>query len=164
MALPFTEVDVVTQPLYDEPFVVLLPTNHMLANQSIISGTDLEQENVLLLGEGHCFREQILDAFPAIKTNTVAHSKSIQTATEGSSLETLRHMVASGMGLTILPASAAASHYKPDTLVTRPLLQASNAKRTVGLAWRASFPRHKAVDVLRLAIQKGQYKTNGSSN
>jgi len=74
---------------------------------------------------------------------------------EGSSLETMRHMVASGMGVTILPQSAAISPYAPDTLVIKPLAD-KHAKREVALAWRASFPRHKAIDVLRKAILTSQ--------
>jgi LysR family hydrogen peroxide-inducible transcriptional activator len=160
VALPFTEADVVTQALYEESFVVLLPANHPLSTKKTISPSDLSDENVLLLGEGHCFRDQILQAVPNIKTSAAEESGNIRTATAGSSLETMRHMVASGIGITILPESAATSNYAPDTLVTRPLADVQ-AKRTVGLAWRASFPRHKAVDVLRTAIQKGQRKANG---
>jgi len=155
VALPFTEADVVTQALYEEPFVVLLPAAHPLANKTSLCADDLTEENVLLLGEGHCFRDQILQALPSIKTHAADDSGNIRTATAGSSLETMRHMVASGIGITILPKSAAMSNYAPDTLVIRPLTEVS-AKRTVGLAWRASFPRHKAVDVLRTAIQQGQ--------
>ena len=154
VALPFTEADVVTQALYDEKFVVLLPSTHPLASHATIKPDDLVDENVLLLGEGHCFRDQILEAVPNIVTNAATDSGSIRTAAEGSSLETMRHMVASGIGITILPESAAVSNYAPDTLVTRPL-EDTHAVRTVGLAWRASFPRHKAVDVLRSAIQQG---------
>lgn len=160
VALPFTEADVVTQALYDESFVVLLPSSHPLAAKTTLAPDDLTDENVLLLGEGHCFRDQILQALPNIKTNISDDSGNIRTAPAGSSLETMRHMVASGIGITILPESAAGSHYAPDTLVTRPLSDV-NAKRTVGLAWRASFPRHKAVDVLRKAVIKGQSLTNG---
>lgn len=160
VALPFTEADVVTQELYSEPFVALLPAQHPLAQQSTIAATDLSDENVLLLGEGHCFRDQILEACPNIKTPNAGSNDKIRTATEGSSLETMRHMVASGMGITILPESAANSNYAPDTLVTRPLADI-NAQRSVGLAWRASFPRHKAIDILREAILQGRRKANG---
>jgi LysR family hydrogen peroxide-inducible transcriptional activator len=159
VALPFTEADVVTQALYEESFVVLLHAQHPLAQQEAISPADLTTENVLLLGEGHCFRDQILQAIPNINTNAADDSGNIRTATAGSSLETMRHMVASGIGITILPESAAGSNYAPDTLVTRPLTDI-NAKRTVGLAWRASFPRHKAIDILKTAIQKGQRQAN----
>lgn len=159
VALPFTEADVVTQALYEESFVVLLPAHHPLAQKDTIAPSDLTDENVLLLGEGHCFRDQILQAVPNINTSAADDSGNIRTATAGSSLETMRHMVASGIGITILPESAAASNYAPDTLVTRPLTEI-HAKRTVGLAWRASFPRHKAIDILKTAIQQGQHKAH----
>ena len=159
VALPFTEADVVTQALYEESFVVLLPAQHPLAQKEVIAPSDLTEENVLLLGEGHCFRDQILQAVPNINTSAADDSGNIRTATAGSSLETMRHMVASGIGITILPESAAGSNYAPDTLVTRPLTEV-HAKRTVGLAWRASFPRHKAIDILKTAIQQGQRKAH----
>ena len=158
IALPFTEADVVTQSLYDEPFVVLLPKGHPLAEKEAVHTHELEQHNILLLGEGHCFRDQIFEACPSLRPSAESdHSNAkIHTAAEGSSLETLRHMVASGLGITILPASAAiSSFYNSDQLVTRPF--AENApSRTVALAWRASFPRHKAIDVLRQAINQCQ--------
>ena len=159
VALHFTEADVVTQALYEEPFVALLPAYHPLAKTDTLSADDFANENVLLLGEGHCFRDQILQAIPSIKTHAADDSGNIRTATAGSSLETMRHMVASGIGITVLPKSAAESNYAPDTLVIRPIAEV-NAKRTVGLAWRASFPRHKAVDVLRAAILQGQKASN----
>jgi LysR family hydrogen peroxide-inducible transcriptional activator len=156
IALPFTEADVVTQKLYEEPFVVSLPSKHPLANKESIVSTDLSDENVMLLGPGHCFRDQILEACPNIQsTSADDDSGNIRTATEGSSLETLRHMVASGIGITILPESAATSRYDSDSLVTRPLAD-TEATRTVALAWRASFPRHKAIDILRQAIINSQ--------
>lgn len=151
VALPFTEADVVTQKLFDEPFVVLLPSAHLLARKKTISSADLASENVLLLGPGHCFRDQILEAYPTLDEVPDKGENLIRTATEGSSLETMRHMVASGIGITILPQSAAMSRYADDTLTTRPLAD-DHAQRTVALAWRVSFPRHKAIDVLRKAI------------
>ncbi|MFT7403432.1 LysR substrate-binding domain-containing protein [Zhongshania sp.] len=65
VALPFNEIDVVTQPLYEEPFVVLLPSDHPLAKKSALHHDDLINENVLLLGEGHCFRDQVMAGFAA---------------------------------------------------------------------------------------------------
>ncbi|MGH1439915.1 MAG: hydrogen peroxide-inducible genes activator [Cellvibrionaceae bacterium] len=155
VALPFTEADVVTQKLYEEPFVVSLPANHPLAANESIKAEQLADENVLLLGPGHCFRDQILEACPNIQSASADNATAIRTATEGSSLETLRHMVASGIGITILPESAATSRYENDALVTRPLAD-TQATRDVALAWRASFPRHKAIDVLRDAILKSR--------
>ncbi len=164
IALPFVEADVVTQPLYDEPFVVLMPQNHPLSQKAEITAEDLYEHPVLLLGPGHCFRDQVLEAFPGLKEDKAGSSGangtgSFHTAADGSTLETLRHMVASGLGITILPQSAAgASDYRPGVLCTRPFA-GPEPTRTVALAWRASFPRPKAIDRLRQAIlqchQKG---------
>lgn len=159
VALPFTEPDVVTQPLYDEPFVVLMPCDHPLAANDTINPEDLEGHEVLLLGEGHCFRDQVLEACPNLQPSLEKRSKS-RASTQGSSLDTLRHMVASGLGITILPMSAAvASHYHEGVLVTRPFADPV-PQRTVALAWRASFPRHKAIDQLRQAINQCQITPN----
>ncbi|GAA6167119.1 hydrogen peroxide-inducible genes activator [Sessilibacter corallicola] len=158
VALPFTEADVVTQPLYDEPFVVLTHKSHPLAEKEAIETEDLDGHNILLLGEGHCFRDQVFEACPNIRPSAENdnNASKIRTAAEGSSLETLRHMVASGLGITILPASAATSpFYNSGQLTVRPFAGIAPS-RTVALAWRASFPRHKAVDVLRQAINQCQ--------
>lgn len=88
----------------------------------------------------------------------------VRTAREGSSLETLKYMVASGLGITILPRSAAtANHYAADSLVVKPFAGPA-PKRTVALAWRASFPRHKAVDVLRDAVLAARAGLASQSN
>ena len=153
VALPFSEPDVVTQALYEEPLVVLLPSSHPLAKKEKIKSQELETENVMLLGEGHCLRDQILEVLPFLKGSN-ENSSSVQTATEGSSLETLRHMVASGLGISILPLSATINtHYSEGVLTTRPI-SGVNATRSVALAWRVSFPRHKAIDALRHSIQQ----------
>mgnify|MGYP001027206186 FL=1 len=154
VALPFHEPDVVTQPLYSEPFVVLMPENHPLAKKKQIAPKDLEKENVLLLGEGHCFGDQVREALPNLNKHQDDSQGQIRTHSEGSSLETLRHMVASGLGITILPLSAAiGTGYKEGLLITRPFANPVPC-RTTALAWRASFPRHKAIDALRDAIKQ----------
>ena len=105
IALPFDEPGFVTQALYDEPFSVTLPTSHPWCQRNTISSAELEKESLLLLGQGHCFRDQILQACPALNRSNAAPG-SIQKTLEGSSLETIRHMVASGAGITVLPCSA----------------------------------------------------------
>jgi LysR family hydrogen peroxide-inducible transcriptional activator len=154
IALPFNEPDVVTQALYDETFVVLLPEGHPLCECDNITPKQLDNEHVLLLGEGHCFRDQVLDACPNLKKNFSHAGDQLQSVVEGSSLETLKHMVASGLGITILPQSAAElSPYGNGLLCTRPLISSAST-RTVALAWRANFPRHQAIDVLSTAIKQ----------
>lgn len=156
IALPFEEPEVVTMPLYDEPFVVLLPAGHPLTDKTEIEPEDMVSEQLLLLGPGHCFRDQVLESCPPLVDALASRSTESGPAlvTEGSSLETIRHMVASGLGITVLPLSAAtAMQYREDLLVTRPFAQPV-PYRTVALAWRVTFPRPKAIDVLSLAANQ----------
>lgn len=148
IALPFTEPDVLTKALYDEPFEVLLPHEHPWISKKQINPDLLPDSDLLLLGDGHCFRDQVLDMCPALARKQNSQLKSIA---EGSSLETLRHMVASGLGITVLPKSATGTqHYADNLLQTRPFKRPA-PKRTVAIAWRASFPRPKAVDLITQA-------------
>jgi LysR family transcriptional regulator, hydrogen peroxide-inducible genes activator len=154
IALPFTEPDVVTQSLYEEPFVVVMPGDHPLAKEKVIPARALEKETVLLLGEGHCFRDQVLAACPGLRKSISHGDAQLQSVVEGSSLETLKHMVASRLGITVLPLSAAQIiPYGKDTLAIRPFTDPV-PRRTVALAWRASFPRHQAIDVVGQAIRQ----------
>lgn len=153
VALPFEEAEVVTLPLYDEPFVVLLPADHPLTACEEITSQQLAQEQLLLLGPGHCFRDQVLESFPPLVETVTRRSDDHwpSLVTEGSSLETIRHMVASGLGVTVLPLSAATGmRYHEGVLAVRPFA-APVPFRTVALAWRVTFPRPKAIDVLSLA-------------
>jgi LysR family hydrogen peroxide-inducible transcriptional activator len=152
ISLPYNETGIVTQELYDESFSVLMPITHPLASSDSISTQQLEQENVLLLGEGHCFREQVKMICPGcVKIGN--GEGSMQKKLEGGSLETIRYMVASGIGISILPDSAIGGDYlRWDLLTTRPLAQES-PKRRIAMAWRKSFPRPQAVQLLGEAIR-----------
>ena len=143
IALPFTEPDVVTCPLYEETFVVVLPKSHELAKQADIDPEQLIDADLLMLGEGHCFRDQVFEHCPALHRKQ--HSR-VGSVLEGSSLETLKHMVASGLGVTVLPESAL-GNMDDNLLATRPFREPVPF-RTVALAWRASFPRGNAIDLL----------------
>jgi LysR family hydrogen peroxide-inducible transcriptional activator len=143
VALPFNEPDVMTRSLYDEPFVVVMPKDHELAKLKHIQAEMLPDQNLLLLGEGHCFRDQVLELCPALSKQK---NNRVGSVTQGSSLETLKYMVATGLGITVLPESAV-GNLDSNLITTRPF--ASPAPyRTVALAWRASFPRGKAIDLL----------------
>lgn len=153
VALPFTEPDVVTRALFDEPFMVLLPADHPLAAEQAIDPAELAQHKVLLMGEGHCFRDQVLEACPGLQQSIVEHNARDHAVVEGSSLETLKHMVASGMGITVLPESAASvARYGDTALLVRPFTSPVPA-RTIALAWRVSYPRHQAIDILTDALR-----------
>ncbi|MCD8522316.1 MAG: hydrogen peroxide-inducible genes activator [Saccharospirillaceae bacterium] len=143
VALPFTEADVLTRPLYDENFVVVLPKNHPWCKQQSIEAEQLADEDLLMLGEGHCFRDQVFEHCPALSRK---HHTRLGSVLEGSSLETLKHMVATGLGITVLPESAV-SNLDQNLVTTRPF-KTPAPFRTVALAWRASFPRGQAIDLL----------------
>ena len=148
IALPFTEPEVVTRPVYDEPFVVVMPQDHPLAGQKRVDPASLASHRVLLMGEGHCFRDQVLEACPGLQQAIQDDYASGQAVVEGSSLETLKHMVATGLGITVLPRSAAdLATYGGKTLVVREFTDPV-PKRTIALAWRVSYPRHQAIDTL----------------
>jgi LysR family hydrogen peroxide-inducible transcriptional activator len=148
IALPFTEPEVVTRAVYDEPFVVVLPRDHPLAKKKRIDPAALAEHRVLLMGEGHCFRDQVLEACPGLQHAIQEDYASGHAVVEGSSLETLKHMVATGLGITVLPRTAAdIATYGGKSLVVRDFAEPA-PKRTVALAWRVSYPRHQAIDTL----------------
>jgi len=147
LSLPFEEAGVVAQPLYDEPFRVLLPAGHPWASAPFIEADKLADDQLLLLGAGNCFRDQVLEVCPQCR-----NVGGLQRTLEGSSLETIRHMVASGLGVTILPSSAADELQENNPLVAvRPFADPEPTRR-VALAWRVTYPRSGAIDVLRQAI------------
>jgi LysR family hydrogen peroxide-inducible transcriptional activator len=153
IALPFTEPDVLTRPVFEEPFVVVMPPDHPLASSEKVKASALADHRVILLGEGHCFRDQVLEACPGLRESISENQNGGRAVLDGSSLETLKHMVASGLGITVLPASAAnLGQYEGGDLVVRHF-QGPAPTRTVALAWRASYPRHRVIDVLTEALR-----------
>ena len=154
IALPFNEPDVVCKKIYEEPFVLLIPKDHRWAQRKNIKTSELAEETVLLLGEGHCFRDQVLAACPELKQRMLEKDYPI-AASANTSLDTLKHMVASGLGITILPKSAAQlTDYNQQQLITLPFSDDNIPTRSVALAWRASFPRFKAIDTISTAMQQ----------
>ena len=147
VALPFHEPDILTRPLYEEDFEMLMPAGHPWSKQKEINSEELPNTPLLLLGEGHCFRDQVLESCPTL--SQALHDQ--QTITEGSSLETIRMMVGSGLGCSVLPQSAVYGPMRSEMVVTKPFRKPA-PKRTVGVAWRASFPRPQAIDILIDAI------------
>jgi len=149
VALPFSESGVSTRALYDEPFLVAVPQGHALEKKKHISSDELAKESLLLLGSGHCFRDQVLDL-----CSNVQRSKrgALARTLEGGSLETIRQMVASGVGVTVLPAtSVQPGDASGDLIRIRPFARPVPDRRVV-LAWRKSFPRPEAIEALRQAI------------
>ena len=149
VALPFAESGVATRAVYDEPFLVALPQGHALEKKRHITSDELARESLLLLGSGHCFRDQVLDL-----CSNVQRSKrgALARTLEGGSLETIRQMVASGVGVTVLPATAVQpGETSSDLIRIRPFARPVPDRRVV-LAWRKSFPRPEAIEALRQAI------------
>lgn len=151
ISLPFEEPGVLTLPLYREPFVLLLPSSHPLNQKPEFDISDLGHEDVLLLGAGHCFRDQVIKVCPQCIRRSTSEGGPAQTL-EGGSLETIRYMVASGLGVTILPCSAAGAERFSERLLNIRRFGADAPSRVVALAWRKSFPRPRAIEVLREAV------------
>src|SRR5690606_25974006 len=152
MALPLPETGLAVYPLYDEPSVVAVPKNHHWANRAAISSTELKAETMLLLGTGHCFRDQVLEVCPELSRFSPS-SEGIQRTFEGSSLETIRHMVAAGIGVTVLPTSALSMPGHENNLLAYIPFKKPVPDRRVVLVWRKSFPRPAAVEALSEAIR-----------
>ncbi|HNQ75532.1 MAG TPA: LysR substrate-binding domain-containing protein [Pseudothauera hydrothermalis] len=147
ISLPFDEPGVVAQPLYDEPFRVLMPSAHPWTRLSEVKAEQLADDQLLLLGAGNCFRDQVLEVCPQCR-----NVGGLQRTLEGSSLETIRHMVATGLGVTVLPASAADDLEAQNNLIAVRPFAAPEPTRRVALAWRVTYPRSGAIDVLSTAI------------
>ncbi len=144
IALPFELSGVETTPLYDENFVVVVPIQHAWAEKKLVHPAELAGEKVLLLNSGHCFSNQVAEACPKLsRTGEVL---------QGNSLETIRNMVASGLGITVLPDSATNQRYQSPLLKMVPFAQPAPSRR-IALAWRKSFGRTEAVQALIEAIR-----------
>jgi len=151
MAEPFPDAGLAVAPLYDEPFFVAVPVNHPLAQRSAISAAQLKQETMLLLGAGHCFRDHVLEVCPEFaRFSSAEEAQGMRRSFEGSSLETIKHMVASGMGVTVVPGLAIARESNPHLRFIP--FEAPVPTRRVVLAWRKSFTRYEAIAALRNAI------------
>ena len=140
MAEPFPDTGLAVAPLYDEPFMVAVPTHHPLAKRKRISAEELKQETMLLLGTGHCFRDHVLEVCPEFARFS-SDAEGIRKSFEGSSLETIKHMVASGMGVTVVPQlSACAKRRAAAARALRPVRAqpVPDAPRGAGLAPHAS--------------------------
>ncbi len=155
IALPFDEPGFVTLPIYKEPFVIVTPAAHPWQERKNINAEELADETVLMLGAGHCFRDQVVDICPACGHRS-EEERSISRTLEGSSLETIRHMVATGMGITVLPCTAAGVDRYAQRLLSIKRFTAPAPYRTVALAWRKSFPRPRAIEVLRQSIKASE--------
>lgn len=145
VALPFEAAGIKTLPLYDEKYVVMVPIDHHWANRDSIKAEDLAEENVLLLNSGHCYSHQVLQACPDL-------SRKGQIL-QGNSLETIRNMVSSNLGITVLPCSAATERHVNPLVRVIPFASPVPVRR-IALAWRKSYARELAVNCLANAIKE----------
>ena len=144
IALPFGPNGIETFPLYDEPFQVLVSSEHPWTKRSKIKAADLARERVLLLNSGHCFSNQVVEACPELGT------RGAETH-QGNSLETIRNMVASGLGITVLPCSANSGHYRGRHTRAIPFFDPVPSRR-IAIAWRKSFSRAAAIETIARAV------------
>ncbi len=162
LAEPFPDNSLAVAPLYDEPFVAALPRKHPLAEKATITVEEIKNERMLLLGTGHCFRDHVLEVCPEFARFS-SPIDGVQKGFEGSSLETIKHMVAAGMGVTLVPRLSAPTSALNgvgsgvqdfgDSAYVRYLPFAGDPPtRRVVLVWRRSFTRYEAIAALRNAI------------
>jgi LysR family hydrogen peroxide-inducible transcriptional activator len=149
LAEPFPDTGLAIAPLYDEPFMVAVPRTHPLAKRRQVTAEELKRETMLLLGTGHCFRDQVLEVCPEFARFS-SDAEGIRKSFEGSSLETIKHMVASGMGVTVVPRLSVPEAPQPHVAYLRFAPPAPS--RRVVLAWRRSFTRYEAIAALRNAV------------
>jgi len=144
IALPFQPSGIVTDFLYEEPFQVVVPQGHKWAKRKSIAPGELPAEHTILLNVGHCFRDQVLDACPEL-------NRADAQVTRTNSLETVRNMVASGLGVSVLPRDALTPKYHSRLVVPVPFTKPTPARR-VALAYRRSFPRPAAIAAITEAV------------
>jgi LysR family hydrogen peroxide-inducible transcriptional activator len=146
IALPFAIPGVRTEVVYEEPFNVVVPEGHRWEQRKFVKPGELSEENLLVLNAGHCFRDQVLEACPGQANTALPEGRA------GNSLETIRNMVASGLGVSVLPASALTPRYSTRLIKSVPFTSPSPSRK-VALAWRTSFDRPVAVETLAAAIR-----------
>ncbi len=143
IALPFDVSGIQVRSLYDEAFSVVVPSNHHWVDRIAIDPKELSEEKVLLLNSGHCFSNQVTQACPELSRKG--------EILQGNSLETIRNMVASNLGITVLPASATVARYQNPLIKVIPFIKPAPTRR-IAIAWRKSFVRTQAIDKLVDAI------------
>lgn len=144
ISYPFNETGIETQSLYEEDFVVAVPEKHAWTQRKKIDSKDLASEDLMLLGSGHCFRDQVIKACP----DCMSGNSELTRTLEGGSLETIRHMVAAGTGITVLPCSSVLQAEQQQALISVRPFEAPTPSRIVAIAWRKNYPRKAAIDAI----------------
>lgn len=143
VALPFDLPGIQVTSLYDESFSVVVPSDHHWATRKEIHPEELADEKVLLLNSGHCFSNQVTQACPELSRKG--------EILQGNSLETIRNMVASNLGITVLPLSATVERYQNPLIKVIPFAAPAPTRR-IAIAWRKSYVRVAAIEKLTQAI------------
>ncbi|OAM27270.1 MULTISPECIES: hydrogen peroxide-inducible genes activator [Eikenella] len=152
VAEPFQEPGIITEPLYSEPFFVIVPKEHEFEELDAISVQQLTEQQVLLLSEGNCMRDQVLESCSKLASRQ--RILGLANTLQGSSINTIRHMVASGLGISVLPSSALTDN---DHLLFSIIpFEPPVPSRRIVLASRRNFIRPQALQALRQAILKSQ--------
>ncbi|MCF0254327.1 MAG: hydrogen peroxide-inducible genes activator, partial [Duodenibacillus sp.] len=138
------------QPLFEEDFVAAVPASHPLASRHEVTSADICREKMLILGPGHCLSDQI------VRFLGEARSSQAVKRTEGSSLQTICCMVAQGLGVTMLPASAAPFLADSSMIRVLPFSRGESPHRRMALIWRKSFPREAAIAALKEGVSQLQ--------
>lgn len=153
LAYPFATQGLDAIDLYDETYVVAVPKAHPWSKLSSIDPHDLSGQNMLLLGAGHCFREHVLQVCPELNRYGALSEDSPKNY-EGSSLETIRQMVAGGIGISVLPRTSVMDINQQDGLVSYIPFDNPQPSRRIAIVWRKAFPRKEAVESLARVIQQ----------
>jgi len=155
-APPFDTTGLETLPVHDEPFRVILPVGHPWEALERIDPVRLGEELVLMVGARHCFHDQVISACPECRTSGLAEHLPADVL-EASSLETIRHMVASGMGVSVVPCSAVGDGSGDGSAVSVRRFTEPEPRRRVVLVWRRSFPRPRAIEALWDALRSCRF-------
>lgn len=134
LALPIHEDTLDTQTLFDEPFVLAVPEGHPLSRRQSLTVKALHNEHLLLLEDGHCLRDQALDVCQLAGAGE-------KEGFRATSLETLRQMVAAGVGITLLPQLSVLPPVPPSPNLRLLPFTKPAPHRRIALAWRRSSAR-----------------------
>lgn len=145
IAQPFDVPGVLVRALYDESFQVVVPRGHRWEGLPEIGADEIDGEEMLLLKAGNCFRDQVLGACPQV-------SMPESDVRLGHTIGTIRCMVASGLGVSVLPEGALGQPYSNELISIIPF-RAPAPSRRIALAWRPGFARPKAIDALLAAVK-----------
>lgn len=146
LALPVHADGVETRKLYDEDFMIALPKGHPLADKANVKLGDLSGESLLLLEDGHCLRDQALEI---CSRGDIDEDQDYRAT----SLETLRQMVAAGMGVTLLPKLSTTGPFGGEKSVVIKAFPRPAPTRTVGAVWRKSSTRNSAIKAVCEVIE-----------